>query len=117
MEKSGGVRPGGGATYPGIPPWEYSDRLLLRRRRRSLHIPEHAEQSGSTTWGELAERLPYMYSEVSGGSSGDKTLLLWLPLAAGVRQSLECPSQGTAWVATPVDPLPRPEVGQPILTS
>ena len=22
MEKSGGVRPGGGATYPGIPPME-----------------------------------------------------------------------------------------------
>ena len=58
-----------------------------------------------------------MYSEVLGGSSGDKTLLLWPPLAAGVRQPLECPSQGTAWVAVPVDPLPHPELGRPILTS
>ena len=39
-------------------------------------IPWSLLASGSTTWGELAERLPYMYSEVSGGNSGDKTLLL-----------------------------------------
>ena len=58
-----------------------------------------------------------MYSEVLGGSSGDKTLLLWPPLAAGVRQSLECPSQGTAWLAMPVDPPPHPELGRPIPTS
>ena len=54
-----------------------------------------------------------MYSEVLGGSSGNKTLLLWPPLAAGVRQSLECPSQGTAWVAMPVDPPSCPGLGQP----
>ena len=57
------------------------------------------------------------YSRVSGGSSGDKTLLLWLPLAVGARQLLGCPSQGTAWVAMPVDPPPHPELGWPIPTS
>ena len=65
-------------------------------------------------WGELTERLPYTYSGAVGGSSGDKTLLLWLPLAAGVRQLLKCASQGTAWVVVPVDPPPHPELGQPI---
>ena len=113
MEKSGGVRPGGGTMYPGIPPM---DQLLLWRRR-SLHTLEPAGQSGFTTWGEPAERLPYMYSKVSGDNSGNKTLLLWPPLAAGVRQSLESPSQGSAWVATPVDPLLCSELGRPIPTS
>ena len=97
-------------------PWKYSDRLLLQRWR-SLHIFEPAEQSGSTTWGEPAERLLYMYSEVLGGSSGDRTLLLWLPLAAGVRQSLESPSQGTAWVAMHVDLLLCPELDRLIPAS
>ena len=116
MEKSGGVRPGGGATYPGIPPMGVLRSVLLRRWR-SLHIPGSAEQSGSTTWKEPTVRLPYMYSGVLGGSSGDKTLLLWPPLAAGVRQLLGCPSRGTAWAAVPVDPLPCPELGWPILIS
>ena len=33
-------------------------------------------QSGSTTWRELAERLPYTYSKALSYNSGDKTLLL-----------------------------------------
>ena len=68
-------------------------------------------------WRELTARLPYTYSRALGDSNGDKTLLLWLPLAAGVRQSPGCPSRGTTWAAAPVDSPPHPELGQPILIS
>ena len=76
MEKSGGVRPGGGTMYPGIRPMEELGLVTPPEEEEVIHTLEPAGQSGSTTWGELAERLPYKYSEVSGGNSGDKTLLL-----------------------------------------
>ena len=77
MEKSGGMRPGGGATYPGIPPMEVL-RLVTPLEEEVSSYPGVC----STIWlhnmggGKPAERLPYTYSKVSGYNSGDKTLLL-----------------------------------------
>ena len=71
----------------------------------------------SIPWSLLDNVAPRCGGSQLRGNSGDKTLLLWLPLAAGLRQSLESPSQGTAWVAMPIDPLPCPELGRPIPTS
>ena len=75
MEKSGVVRPGGGGMYPGIPPMEVLRSVTPLEEEVTPYL-QPAGQSGSMTWGELAERLPYMYSEVSGDNSGNKTLLL-----------------------------------------
>ena len=62
-------------------------------------------------WGEPTEGLPHTYSEVSDDNSGDKTLLLLPPLAAGTGQPHVGPNHGSAWVAMPagylLDPGPR----------
>ena len=100
LEKSGGVRLSGGATYPDIPA-----TVVLGVVMQSLHTLVSAPLSGSTTGGESAGRLPCMCTGSLGGNSNSKILILSTFLAAGVGPQLEGPYHGPDWVAVPADLL------------
>ena len=116
LEKSGGVRPGRGTTYPGIPATEV---LGVVTPPEGVVIPYPGvcstiwlHDAGGTGWG-----LPHTCTGGLGCSSNGKILLRWTLLAAGVGPQLGGPYHGPDWVAAPAGLLPHLGLRQPNLTN